>query len=381
MRLLTRYLTREILVYAAGTFTLILAVFLVRRSALLLAEFTEAALPIAVMTELLGLRTLMALPSLLPPVIYLAVLFAMTRLNENREIEALHACGVSRAKIYGSIVRVGIVAALCVGLLALYARPLAARLYLERKAEAEAAAGSDQMRPGRFYELQWSGEQVFFAERRSAANPRFLEDVFLQQRQDQKLSIYVADRALEQWDPVTNRRLLALYGGRRYDIPIDEGAWEITEYAEMVMAFPKPSAVAITVEEEEMSLGALWWSPSVSSAAELQWRLAMPLSTLILVLLALPLCPERHDGRVGMRMFIAILLYVAYRQILGTAKRWIIDEAVAPTPGLAVVHGLFLALSIVLLVRQSVRLHGGFLNMFPNQRLCRATAPKPVSRG
>jgi lipopolysaccharide export system permease protein len=380
MRLLTRYLTREILAYAAGTFALILGVFLVRRSAVLLAEFTEAALPIGVMSELLVLRTLMALPSLLPPVVYLAVLLALTRLNENHEIEALQACGVSRARIYRSVALLGLASAVLIGLLAVYGRPLAARLYLETKAEATAAAGTDQMRPGRFYELDWGGEQVFFADRRSSENPRFLENVFLQQRQEGTLSIHFAERALEQRDSANGRRLLAFYNGRRYDFPLDEGKQEFTEYSEMVMTFPE-KAVAVTVEEEEMPVAALWRSPSAANAAELQWRLAMPLSTLVLVLLALPLCPERPGARVGARMFVALLTYVAYRQTLGTGKRWILDGSLDPMPGLTAIHVLFLVVAIVLLVRQSVRLHGGWRPLLANASLRSATPANAGGRG
>lgn len=375
MRLLTRYLTREILAYVAGIFLLILGVFLVRRTALLLAELTEAALPIGVIVKLLGLRTLMALPSLLPSVVYLAVLLAMTRLNENNELEAMQACGISRARLYRSVVPLAVGAAVIIGVLAIYGRPWAASRYLQTKADATAAAGTDQMRPGRFYELDWGGEHVFFAERRSAADPRFLENVFLQQREEGVLSIHFAARALEQRDAAGQRRLLGFFDGRRYDFPLDSDKQEITEYSDLTMTFPLPAAV-VALEEEEMPLAALWRSSLPSSAAELQWRLAMPLSTLVLVLLALPLCPERPGAGVGARMFVAIFTYVAYRQILGTGKNWISDGTLAPVPGLLPIHGVFLVIAVALLLRQSVRLHGGWppLRMRPEPRIASTRA-------
>lgn len=364
MRLLTRYLSREVLAYAAGAFLLIVAVFLVRRSALLLAEFTEAALPLGVMSELLALRTLMALPSLLPPVVYLAVLLALTRLNENHELEALQACGVSRARIYVSIAPLALAAAILIGLLAVYGRPWSAALYLETEAAAKAAAGTDQMRPGRFYEFDWQGEQVFFAERRSRADPRFLEDVFLQERQERQLSIHVAERAVEALDTATNRRIVGLFEGRRYDFPFD-GDPEITEYAELVMAFPRPAAAVVELEEEEMPLAALRRSPTPAGAAELQWRLAMPLSTLVLVLLALPMVPERPGAGAGRRLFVALFAFIVYRQFLSTGKRWIIAGTMAPTPGLLLIHAVFLLVAVALLLRQSLRVHGSVRAMLP----------------
>jgi len=380
MRLLTRYLTREILAYVAGIFVLILGVFLLRRSAVMLAELTEAALPIGAIVKLLGLRTLMALPSLLPSVVYLAVLLALARLTETHEIEALRACGVSRARIYRSVAPIALGAALVIGLLAVYGRPWAATLYLQTKAETTAAAGTDQMRPGRFYELDWGGEQIFFAQRRSEQDPRFLEGVFLQQRADGQLSIHVAARALEQKDVPGNRRLLALFDGRRYDLPIDSGTREITEYSKMMMAFPLPDA-GVTFAEEEMTLSALWRSPLPSGAAELQWRLAMPLSTLVLVLLALALCPERADEGIGARAFVALLAYVAYRQILGTGKRWIVEGTLPPTPGLLLIHGLFLAISVALLLQQSARLHGGWPSLLAIAKTSLVAPSRPGGDG
>ena len=112
-----------------------------------------------------------------------------------------------------------------------------------------------------------------------------------------------------------------------------------------------------------MGVGALVADGSPNSAAELQWRLAMPLSTLVLVLLALPLCPERAGAGYGARLFTALLVYVGYRQLLGTGKRWIADGALAPLPGLLVVHGLFLLLALALLWQQRARLHGGGLRL------------------
>lgn len=370
MRLLTRYLTREILAYVAGIFLLILGVFLVRRSALLLAELTEAAVPIGVIAKLLGLRTLMALPSLLPSVVYLAVLLALIRLNDNNELDALQACGISRARLYRSVAPLALAATVVIGLLAIYGRPWAATRYLQTKADATAAAGTDQMRPGRFYELDLGEESVFFAERRSAADPRFLEDVFLQQRDGRVLSIHFAARAFEQLDAMHQNRLVGLFDGRRYDFPFDSDKHSIIEYSDLTMAFPLPAAT-ITIAEEEMSVADLWRSPLPADSAELQWRLAMPLSTLVLILLALPLSPERHRASIGARMFVALLTYVTYRQMLGTGKGWIADGTLPPLPGTLPVHGLFFAIAVALLVRQSVRAHGGWLPL--------VTRPRPAA--
>ncbi len=360
MRLLTRYLTREVLAYAAGVFVLILGVFLVRRSALLLADLTEAALPLDVMAQLLALRTLMALPSLLPAVLYIATLLARVRLNENRDLEALQASVLSRPLIYRSLVPFVLGATATVAIMSMYGRPWAAAFYLQMKADAVAAAGTDQMRPGRFYELDWGGEQVVFSERRAADDARFLEGVFLQQQANGRKWIHFAERALEQRDEAGRRRLLGMFDGRRYGFPLDADDQEIIEYSEMVMAFPLPPAAQVTLDEEELSLSDLLRSTRLADVGELQWRLAMPLSTLVLLLLALPLTPQRAGAGFGGRLFVALLLYVVYRQVLGTGKRWLVDGLIPAFPGLLPIHAAFLLIALALLAHQAASSHGGW---------------------
>lgn len=361
MSRLTRYITHEILSYAAGSFAVILAVFIVRRSALLLAEMTEAALPLGPMLELLGLRTVMALPSLLPAVLYLAVLLAFVRLNQDHELAAFEACGVARGRIYRAVLPLALLGAIVTGGLSFFIRPWAATEYLRGKAQATAEAGTDQMRPGRFYELAWGGGQVFFAERRSASDPRWLEDVFFQEEQNGRVSIHLAARALEERDDVARERVVGLFEGQRYDFTARGESRDITQYGQMVFRFPLPPEEELTIAEEEKPFAELRKSAILEDRAELEWRLAMPLSVLVLFLLALPMSPETtgRGGRSGVRLFVALMLYVIYRQILGTGKKWIIEGHLPVDFGLVPIHLAFALLALLLLAIQSIQLHGG----------------------
>ena len=78
----------------------------------------------------------------------------------------------------------------------------------------------------------------------------------------------------------------------------------------------------------------------------------MPIATILLCLLAVPL--GRTDPRRGRaaRVVVAALLYVVYRTLLGTAKSWVADGILPPTPGLWVVHGVCLLLVLALAWRQ-----------------------------
>jgi len=85
----------------------------------------------------------------------------------------------------------------------------------------------------------------------------------------------------------------------------------------------------------------------------LQWRLSVPLSALLLALLALPLSRTNpRQGRYG-KLTIAILFYIVYSNMLGAARVWSERGLVPMEIGLWWVHLLVLLVAAVLLLQQN----------------------------
>jgi len=92
----------------------------------------------------------------------------------------------------------------------------------------------------------------------------------------------------------------------------------------------------------------LLFSDDKSDIAELQWRLALPLSAPILVLLALPLSwVSPRAGRYA-RLLPAIILFMVYYNGLEIAKRWVAQGILPSTIGLWGIHVLFLLLALIM---------------------------------
>src|SRR5262245_61590921 len=170
MSILSRYVVKEILSHLAGVMILVVAVFMVRHFAEFLGAAAEGDLPSHILLRLLGLRTVMALPSLLPAALYIAALLALGRLSDDREVSALHACGVSPARIYAAVVGFGVAASLVAAGLSFWARPWAAVTFHAVRDAAAAEAGIGQLAPGRFYQLTTGDERAVFAEARSTSD-------------------------------------------------------------------------------------------------------------------------------------------------------------------------------------------------------------------
>lgn len=339
--ILSRYLLREIAAHLGAVFAIVLAVFLTRRLGIYLGEALEGEIAASVVFEALGLRTVMSLPSLLPPVLYLAILLGLGRLHEDLELTALAACGVSPDRIARIVVGGAAVAAIAIGVLSLEVRPRAAERVkrVEERATAEARIGS--LRPGRFYEL--GGERVVFAE---DSGPGAIEDVFVHTREADETRIYRAKQALDVRTPA-GERVLRLIDGTEYVLR-RAGKHDVTTFGQLSVRTELPVDDELTTDEKMRPWTTLRASDDPRAAAELQWRLAMPASAFVLAILALPLARVgTRRGRYG-RILLAMAVYLVYRQALGTAKDWVESGAIPPFPGLWAVHALAFAVALVL---------------------------------
>jgi len=344
--LLDRYVAREVASHALGGFVVVLAIFLVTRLSTLLSDAAVGSLPGGVVALLLGLRTMMALPSLLPAVLYLGVLLAMNRLSRDRELLAMETSGVTPGRVERAVLGFALCAAAAIAVLSFNGRPWAAARFNEVRDQAIADSGLGNITPGVFYELHTTAREVVFAESRSASDSEYLENVFVQRRTETGIAVFSARRALESRDAAAGFRNLILEDGFQYDLDPDGEKHTITQFERLSMQVPLAPSEPDLGPEKTLSLAALTATDDPEAAAELQWRSALPISALLLCLLAVPL--GRTDPRQGQaaRVFLAALLYVAYRTLLATAKSWVASGVLPPTPGLWLVHGACLLVGL-----------------------------------
>ncbi|MCC6765767.1 MAG: LPS export ABC transporter permease LptF [Deltaproteobacteria bacterium] len=348
--LLDRYVAREVTSHAFGGFAVVLGVFLVTRGSVLLSDAAVGGLPGGVLAVLLGLRTVMALPSLLPAVAYLGVLLAMNRLSRDRELIAMAATGIGPGRLERAVLGCGLCAALVVAVLSFAGRPWAAARYAEVRDLAIARSGLDDITPGVFYELRSTAREVVFAGARSATDPAYLEDVFVQRRDANGLAVFSAARAIETRDPAHGIRNLVLEDGYQYDLTVESDKQTVTRFERLAMQVPLPPREGDA--EKSLTWRELFAAADPESVAELQWRAAMPIATVLLCLLAIPL--GRFDPRSGRtaRLFTAALAYMVYRALLGTAKSWVANGILPAAAGLWMVHGACFGVVLALAWRQ-----------------------------
>ena len=152
---------------------------------------------------------------------------------------------------------------------------------------------------------------------------------------------------VESDDP--NVRMLVLYNGRRYEGVPGTLQFRVVEFVEHGIPYRLPSLQPPDPRPRAMKFLDLMRSSELEHVAEFQWRIGIPLSTVILAFLAVPLSrTQPRSGRYG-RIAIGLLVFIIYLNMLSAAKAWVEQAAISPALGIWWVHGVMLLFTLGLL--------------------------------
>lgn len=350
-RILDRYIFREVAATWLGVTLVLLMILLTNQFARVLGDVAKGKLPKDAAFDVIGLSAVQYLTILVPIGLFLSIMMALGRLYRDSEMPAMMACRVGPAGIYRPLTWLVVPLALGVAWLSLDIGPRALTAVDRIGAEARREADLASIEPGRFT-VFGPDNAVVYGERVSRDGQ--MEKVFLQRSLDTGgVEVVVAERGeqVDSEDPDT--RFLVLHQGRRYEgIPGTTG-FRVVEFGEHGIPYRLPTLEPQDPEPRQMSVGALLGADGLTEVAELQWRLGVPLSTLILGFLAVPLSRSRpREGRYG-RLAIGLLVFIIYFNLMSAARAWIEQGTVPPELGLWWVHAGVLLLGLVLLAIQN----------------------------
>ena len=86
--------------------------------------------------------------------------------------------------------------------------------------------------------------------------------------------------------------------------------------------------------------------PNPQNMSEFLWRLGLPVSALILAILAIPLSFVNPRAGRSLNLILAILIYMIYNNSLSISQAWVAQGKLAPLLGIPLVHGVALALVV-----------------------------------
>jgi len=349
-RILDRYIFREIAQSWFAVTVVLLAILLTNQFARVLGDVAKDKLPKDAIFQIIGLTALQYLTILVPIGLFLSVMLALGRLYRDSEMPAMMACRVGPTDIYRPLSWLLIPLTLAVGWLAMEVAPMALTEIERIGVEARRQADLASIEPGRFTTDNREGA-VVYAE--SVLSQGTIENVFLQRQTDRGIEVVVADRGeqIESEDP--NTRFFVLHDGRRYEGIPGTSRFRVMEFAEHGIPYRLPQVEEPELEPRAMTTSDLLRGSSDEAAAELHWRIGIPLATFILAVMAVPLSRSQpRQGRYG-KLAIGLLVFIIYFNLMSAGKAWLEQGTVSQSLGLWWVHGLMLTIALGMLALQN----------------------------
>ena len=344
--MLDRYLIREVLKPSFVVCILFVVLFAGYSWVIFLAKAVDALLSPSMLLKLIALKVGIALEVLLPVSLYFGIILGLGRLYADSEMKALLASGVSPFRVMWTIGLLAMGVAILVALFSLYLRPLAYEESYRVRTQAETGLGISHLEPGHFYERR-DGSLVLFAEEVDQQR-RQLKRVFVQSEHGDKLRIFSAKKAEEQFHPESGMAIPVLFDGFEYKLTRNGSITHMSHFSQLSI-FPQETIAEYrrkAAPTHELSL-----SDSRKDHAELQWRFSTPFSTILLGLLAVPLSRSSPRGGKYAKIFTATVLFAVY-YFLGLLVKTLVEQGALPIfPGVWwMVIGLGVLVSVFLCV-------------------------------
>lgn len=328
-----RYLTREIV----KPFIVIWAVLAILITSYGAADFLSNAvnglLPMGMLVQLVGLRTLIAFDVLIPISLYLSVVLALGRMHADSELASLFALGVGPVRVVGIVTIFSVCIALGVGGLSLILRPWAYQRSHELADLAAASLNTDDMRAGTFYVDGQANRTIFIGQRARPHAPG--ENVFVQLKLPGATRV-IAARSVEQLPPPRPGQgtVIHLTDAHVYDIR-DSGIGRdlVMNVKSLLLTLPTPHVRPPDYSAVAASTAHLAASKAPADVAELEWRLSTPVSTVLLGMLGVLLSRSRPRAHKHARLGIAILVYAGYYLAYESGRTWAERGVISTRPG------------------------------------------------
>ncbi len=354
--ILARYFVREMLKLSAAIVAGLFILYLSMRFAGALGEAADGKVAPQHIARIVGLKMLVSLKDLLPMALLLGSFGAITRLQLSSEWVAMRAAGISHQQLLRPALTLSGVCAIIVGLVTLLLAPKAEFALRELREQTENEATIAGVKAGRFREMG-GGSRVFYAESISA-DQKYLENAFVRTRSGDDEGAMRSSRAFVESDIVRGDRYAVFEAGKNYSGQPGRQDYVVTDFDRYAVRIENRDPPQFGLHVGFVPTGELLQHEGSEYAIELQWRLALPVCTLLAPGLAVLIGLGRWRGTWYLGLITTVSAYFAYTNVLGVGRALMKKGVLPPMLGLWPIHLAFVALLVLLFLwqRQWLRL-------------------------
>lgn len=329
MRILDRYLLKELTATFVAVLLVLLLITFGTEATKLLAMAVSGQLPSNVVAKVLLLKIPPALEVILPLVTLLSVMLAFGRLYQDQEMVVLNSCGIGPHYFQKRVFWFLLPIALLTAWVTLWLTPWSFQTEQKIIREAQEQTPVAGLVAGKFNSLP-NGQGVFYA--REISTDGAFKNAWIQLKQasqngkPSQMLIMVAPEGRFEWK--NGQLALVLLHGQSYQglgqsatlAPNARQEVVVQKFGRFEGILPQIQLAPERLSKWAQPTAVLWHSDQPHLQALLAWRLVIPFGLIVLGLLGLKLSKTGpREGRFA-KVFIAIVLYVIYNQLLVTER-------------------------------------------------------------
>ena len=340
---IAKYIMRNLVAYFCVIAFIIGLVVFGNQFVLTVQESIDRGIPFQELMPLISFNMIRDVPVILVLSFFLAVIITISQLYKNSEAIVMNSIGLGDKAFLSVIKPFAIILFLFVLFLTAYAVPWAKQQKSAAEEETKNASEFSFITEGKFESFK-KGDIVFYASESTsidAGGVQNMEEIFIHASENGNPVIVLASDAKKYIDPKSKSIYLRLRDGVRYQgLPSSENIniLNFDSYDLEIVSGEVQKSIATFTEIEEKTTLDLLKQGGLLAIAELQWRLSLPLSILILVVFAVYLGKTSPRGGKGINILIGIFVFMLYNNGLLVAKSSIENGLLSPIIGMWGIH-------------------------------------------
>jgi len=344
-----RTLLREFANLAVAVFLSLFLIALTTRLIRLLGQAAGGKIPSDAVIAFLGFSALNLLPVLLSLTLFITVLLALHRSWRDSEMVIWFSSGLSLVSWTRPVLIFAAPLVLVIAALSFFISPWAVRKSEQYRNLIDTRDDISRVEPGAFGESR-SGERVFFVEPGAGAGSS-MQNVFVNSTQHRRTGVMMSERGFTELAP-NGDRFFVMLSGRRYEGTPGAADFRLMEFERYATRIQTKEGEEPVATHKSTSTLDLIENPTRTNLAELQWRLGIPLSALILALLAIPMSFVNPRAGRSVNLVFALLTYMVYSNLLSVSQARVAQGKLSFATGWWLVHAVMLVVLLVLFAQR-----------------------------
>jgi lipopolysaccharide export system permease protein len=316
----------------------------------LLGDSVSGLLAVEGIVAMLGFTSLNYLPVLLSISLFLSVLLTLTRSYRDSEMVVWFSSGIGLTRWIRPVLGYAIPLTVVIALLSLVLSPWALSKADEFKRRLDSRDDVSAATPGAFRESK-QADRVFFLEDVDTEKKR-VGNIFVRSTQNGKEGTMVAKEGYQETAPNGDRFLVMLKGTRYEGIP-GQADFKIVEFERYAMRIEPAELRQEVPNLKAYPTTYLLQNLTPWNVAELEWRIGLPVSALILALLAIPLSYVNPRAGRSLNLITAMVIYMFYNNMISVTNSWVGRGKMSAAAGLWGIHLLMVVALLVLFYHRS----------------------------